>query len=243
MIGFEGGLRLTTLSGGTLSIDIGGSGIKGMVLDPNGEPLNEKERLETPRPANPQSVLTTIETLASMQPDFERVSIGFPGLVIDGVIITAPNLDGDWHGYRLADEVARVTARPVRVANDADMQGYGAIEGHGLEMVITLGTGFGSAVFTNGHLAANLELGHHPFRDGLTYEEYVGQAARKEVRNKVWNERVAAVIEQILPIWNPRMLYVGGGNAKKITFDLPERVSRVPNIAGILGGIRLWEFD
>ena len=88
---------------------------------------------------------------------------------------------------------------------------------------------------------ANLELGHHPFRNGRTYEELVGQVARKKAGNKKWSKRVARAIAQILPIWNPRILYLGGGNAKKLTIDLPENVKLVPNVAGILGGIRLWE--
>ncbi len=228
-------------TGGTLSIDVGGSGIKGMVLDPDGNPRNERVRIDTPRPACPQAVLQTIAEVAAEQPKFERVSIGFPGVVEFGVVKTAPNLDGDWSNVPLAAEVKRLTGKPCRVANDADVQGYGVVEGQGVEMVLTLGTGMGSAIFTNGHLVANLELGHHPFRNGKTYEELVGQAARKKAGSKKWNKRVAQAIAQVLPIWNPRILYLGGGNAKKLTLDLPENVKLVPNVAGILGGIRLWE--
>ncbi len=108
-------------------------------------------------------------------------------------------------------------------------------------MVLTLGTGMGAAVFTNGHLVPNLELGHHPFDNGKSYEELIGQAARKKVGNKKLNKRVRRVIAQILPIWNPRILYLGGGNAKKLTFDLPENVKLILNVAGILGGVRLWQ--
>jgi polyphosphate glucokinase len=229
------------LTGGTLSLDVGGSGIKGMVLDPGGTPLNDRVRIETPRPANPQAVLQTIAAVARRQPAFERVSIGFPGVVQFGIVMTAPNLDGDWNGIPLAAEVERITGKPCRAANDADVQGYGAIEGKGVEMVLTLGTGMGAAVFSNGHLVPNLELGHHPLADGKTYEQLVCQAARDEIGNTRWNRRVAQVIAQVLPIWNPRRLYLGGGNAKRLTIPLPENVRIVPNIAGILGGIRLWE--
>ena len=228
-------------TGGTLSVDVGGSGIKAMVLDPDGKPRNERVRIDTPRPASPEAVLQTIAAIAAEQPKFERVSIGFPGVVQFGVVKTAPNLDGDWSDVALAAEVTRLTGKPCRAANDADVQGYGAVEGKGVEMVLTLGTGMGSAIFTNGHLVANLELGHHPFRKGKTYEELVGQAARKKAGSKRWNKRVAQAIAQVLPIWNPRILYLGGGNAKRLTFDLPENVKLVPNVSGILGGIRLWE--
>jgi len=232
---------LSELKGGTLSIDVGGSGIKGMVLDPAGTPQNERVRIETPRPASPAAVLRTIAEVAEQQPAFERVSIGFPGVVQAGVVKTAPNLDGDWGEVPLATEVEKLTGKPCRAANDADVQGYGVIEGKGVEMVLTLGTGMGAAVFTNGHLAANLELGHHPLMKGKSYEELVGQAARKKIGNKKWNKRVARAIGQILPIWNPRVLYVGGGNVKKLNIRLPENVKLVANVAGILGGIRLWE--
>jgi polyphosphate glucokinase len=232
---------LAKLAGGTLSLDVGGSGIKGMVLDPGGRPLNKRTRVETPRPANPQAVLQAFAAVAAQQPAYERVSIGFPGVVQFGVVKTAPNLNGDWSDVPLAAEVERLTGKPCRTANDADVQGYGAIEGKGVEMVLTLGTGMGAAIFSNGHLVPNLELGHHPLDEGKTYEELVGQAARKKAGSVEWNRRVALAIAQIMPIWNPRILYLGGGNAKKLTIDLPGNVRIVPNVAGILGGIRLWE--
>jgi len=225
----------------TLSLDVGGSGIKGMVLDAGGNPLNEKVRIRTPRPAEPDAVLRTIRKVVAKQPEFDRVSVGFPGVVEFGVIRTAPNLDGDWSGVRLAEAIGKMTGKPCRAANDADVQGYGAIEGKGVEMVLTLGTGMGSAIFSNGHLVPNLELGHHPFADGKTYEELVGDAARKAMGNTPWQRWVKRVILQILPIWNPHRLYIGGGNSIKLRMKLPENVVIIPNVTGILGGIRLWE--
>lgn len=225
----------------TLSIDVGGSGIKGMVLNPAGHPLNDKVRVKTPRPASPAAVLDTIIRVAEQQPDFDRISIGFPGVVEFGVVMTAPNLDGDWSDVPLAAEVERLTGKPCRAANDADVQGYGAIEGRGVEMVLTLGTGMGSAVFTNGHLVPNLELGHHPFSRRKTYEEMLCQAARKRIGKKKWNKRVERAVNLIIPIWNPRRLYLGGGNAEKLIFELPQQARVISNDAGILGGIRLWE--
>ena len=232
---------MSDLAQNTLSLDVGGSGIKGMVLNPAGEPLNEKVRIKTPRPASPSAVLETIAQVAAQQPEFDRISIGFPGIVEFGVVKTAPNLDGDWSHVPLAAEVEKLIGKPCRAANDADVQGYGAIEGRGVEMVLTLGTGMGSAGFTNGHLAPNLELGHHPFSRKKTYEEMLCQAARKRIGRKKWNKRVERAVNLILPIWNPRRLYLGGGNAEKLTFDLPGQVRIVSNDAGILGGIRLWE--
>ena len=186
-------------------------------------------------------MLKVIRKLAAVQPAFDRVSIGFPGVVEFGVTHSAPNLKGDWSEVPLAALVSDITLRPCRVINDADMQGYGAIQGRGVEMMITLGTGMGAAIFTNGHLAPNLELGHHPWMGGESYEQRLGDAARKRIGNSRWSRRVAKAVDQMLVIWNPRVLYVGGGNAKKVGVKLPRRVKPVDNLAGILGGVRLWD--
>ncbi len=211
-----------------------------MVLDAAGEPVSERIRIKTPRPAEPQAVIDTVCAVARSQPGFDRVAVGFPGVVESGVVKTAPNLDGDWCDVPLAEALAQALDRPCRVANDADVQGYAVIEGIGVELVLTLGTGLGAALFTAGHLAPNLELGHHPFKSSQSYEDYVGEAARLEVGNERWSQRVREVITQVLPVWNPRNVYVGGGNAKHLTRSLPPGVQIVPNVAGILGGFHLW---
>ena len=161
----------------TLSIDIGGTGLKMLVLDPSGTAVDERQRVLTPRPATPGAVIEALRGLIAKQPPFDRVSVGFPGVVHDGVVWTAPNLHRSWRGVSLAKALREITGKPVRVANDADVQGYASVEGSGVEMVLTLGTGLGSALFVDGRLVPNLELGHHPLRKGMTYEDYVGKAA------------------------------------------------------------------
>lgn len=234
------GVSMNTSHSRTLSLDIGGSGIKGMVLDLAGSPVTERFRLPTPRPATPEAVLATVAEVAQHFSNYDRVSVGFPGVVHRGVVSTGANFDGDWNHVPLAEQVEALTGKPCRAANDADIQGYGAIEGQGVEMVLTLGTGMGSAIFTNGHLVPNLELGHHPLADGKSYEEWVGDAARVALGNGRWSGWVLRAIETILPIWNPTTLYLGGGNARHLEAGLPQAVRVVPNVAGILGGIRLW---
>ena len=225
----------------TLSIDIGGSGIKAIVLDPAGAPITERARLDTPSPATPDAVLATIEELIKSQGEFDRVSIGFPGVIQEGVTKVAPNLDPSWAGFPLAATITERTGKPVRVANDAAIQGLGVIEGKGFEVVITLGTGLGCCVYVDGHFG-HLELAHHPFRKRKTYEQRVGNAARKAAGNKRWNGRVREVIEQIERLFNYRKLYVGGGNVKHLVREgLPANVQVVDNVAGLLGGIRLWQ--
>ena len=224
----------------TLAIDIGGSGIKALLLDPKGDPVSEKFRIPTPQPPTPKAVIhTIIEISESLQP-YDRVSIGFPGVIQHGLVKTAPNLERSWPGTHLIKELERKLGKPVRAANDADVQGYGAIESRGVELVITLGTGFGTALFVEGHLVPNLEIGHHPFQNNHTYEQVLGAAALKKIGKKKWNQRLAKAIKILDRVINFDRLFIGGGNAKKVTITLPANVSLVSNVAGLLGGIALW---
>ncbi len=223
----------------TLAVDIGGSGIKVMVLDVSGNPLSDRKRLPTPEPAKPAAVIKTVVTLAEQQ-EFDRVSVGFPGVVQHGIIKTAVNLDPDWIKFDLATNLEKILSKSVKVANDADIQGFGAISGKGVELVITLGTGFGSALFLDGKLVPNLELGHHPFRKGETYEQQLGRAALAAEGKRKWNNRLQKAIANLEYLFNYDALYIGGGETSNINFDLPANAKVVPNIAGLLGGIKLW---
>lgn len=226
----------------TLAIDIGGTGLKALVLDAHGEKLTERVRVETPRPATPESVVAALVALVKPLAPFDRISVGFPGVVsMGGSTLTAPNLDKAWRNFALENALERRLKRPVRVLNDAGVQGFGVIEGKGVEMVLTLGTGMGCALYVDGRYVPNLELAHHPFNGKSTYEEHVGGKALAKLGKKKWNKHVAAVLAQIEPIWNPRRIYVGGGNAKHLRLDLPAHVRVTDNVAGLLGGIRLWD--
>ena len=225
----------------TLAIDIGGSGTKVILLDASGKPLGERARRKTPSPATPDAVMETIEKLVAEQPSFDRASVGFPGVVRQGITYTAVNLTKAWIGYPLADQLSQRLNCPVRVANDADIQGFGAISGEGVELVITLGTGFGSALFVNGQLVPNLEMAHHRFRKSETYEEQLGRAALEKIGKEKWNRRLQKAIESLEHLFNYDRLYIGGGEAKNITFKLPENAATVPNVLGLLGGIALWQ--
>ncbi len=224
----------------TLSVDIGGSGIKALVLDATGKAITERIRLETPQPPLPETVIDVIAQLSAMGGEFHQVSVGFPGVVKQGITETAANLHPDWIGFDLATALSKRLYRPVKVINDADMQGFGAISFEGLEMVITLGTGFGSALFIDGKLIPNLEMGHHPFRKGETYEEQLGRFALDKIGEKRWNKRLSKAINSLQHLFNYDFLYIGGGEATKIKIDLPKNVKTIPNIAGLLGGIALW---
>jgi polyphosphate glucokinase len=166
----------------TLCIDIGGTGIKSIVLDEEGQPITDRVRLLTPKPATPEAIFLIIEELARAHGEFDRISLGFPGVVKEGVVKTAPHLDPSWAGVDLKSELERRFERPARVVNDAVIHGLGVIEGQGFEVVITLGTGLGCGIYIDGK-AAHIELGHHPIDGGETYEHLVGEAARKAAGN------------------------------------------------------------
>ncbi|HXX66547.1 MAG TPA: ROK family protein [Polyangiaceae bacterium] len=225
----------------TLAIDIGGTGIKALVLDRFGTAISDRVRVETPRPATPKAILAVLFDLGAQLKPFDRISAGFPGVVFDGVIKTAPNLHPSWAGVPLAKKLERMFGKPARVLNDAGVQGFGVIEGKGLEMLLTLGTGLGCALFYEGTYIPNLELAHHPFRRGRTYEEDLGEVALARDGRKKWIRHLAQALAVIDPIWNPDRIYLGGGNAKYVTVSLPPHVRLTPNLAGLLGGIALWE--
>src|SRR6266404_5033539 len=168
----------------TLCVDIGGTGIKLIVADDKARPVSERARAETPQPATPLAVLRVIENLVKTQPSFDRVSVGFPGVIRNGVTETAYNLHPRWVGYNLARQLAKRLHKPVRVCNDADVQGFGAVKGRGVELLITLGTGMGCALFVDGTLVPNLELAHHPFHKGKTYEDLLGKEGLKKLGKK-----------------------------------------------------------
>jgi polyphosphate glucokinase len=224
----------------TLAIDIGGTGMKGMLLDPQGKPFSERERALTPDPATPISMLKIIDVFAARLGKFDRVSVGFPGVVKSGATLTAHNLNPKWVGFELQKVLERRLGKPTRVANDAAVQGFGAIRGRGVELVITLGTGFGSSLFTNGHLVPGLELAHHPWRKSKTYEDYLGRHGLKKYGRKRWNGYVKKAIAQLDALFNFDHLYIGGGNSSKIDFALPKHVTQVPNQDGLIGGVALW---
>jgi polyphosphate glucokinase len=238
--------KLGTSTGGaapfTLGVDVGGTNIKASVLDAAGVLAAEQIRSSTPNPATPQAVLETIAKLAAQLPPFQRISVGFPGVVKGGKVITAPNLGTNyWAGFRLVEALADRFGTPVRLLNDAAVQGLGVVEGHGLECVITLGTGVGCALFRNRRLLLHLELGQYHARSRKTYDQYIGQAALQKKGPERWNRRVRKVIDTVTELTACDVLYIGGGNARKLAVEMPPHVKIVSNTAGITGGIRLWE--
>ena len=226
----------------TLAIDIGGTRLKASVLDAKGEMTEPPHRVDTPHPATPDAVLDALLTLIAPLGAFDRISIGFPGVVRHGSVLTAPNLGTEaWRGCSLAGLLTERLGKPARMLNDATVQGLGVISGSGLECVITLGTGMGFALFDDGRPTPHMELSQHPVHRGKTYDQWIGNAAFHKAGGRRWNKRVRKAIGWIATLVNYDVLLIGGGNAKNLTGELPSNVHIVPNQAGITGGIRLWD--
>lgn len=225
-----------------LAIDIGGSNIKATMLNKKGDMIADYKKLPTPSPATPEKTLQTIEQLSKNFKGYVRVSVGFPGYVKKGVVITAPNLGTEaWQQTNLTEKLTALLGKPTIVVNDADMQGLGVISGKGFEIVVTLGTGFGTATYNNGVLLPHLELAHHPVTKSKDYDAYIGDKEMERIGLTKWNQRMRRVLDILKTVFNYDHLFIGGGNSSEISFELDSNISIVNNKDGIKGGARLWD--
>ncbi len=229
-------------NGDILAIDIGGSHIKGNILNAQGVEQVKYSKLNTPDLATPQAVIQTILQLVKGMPDYEKVSVGFPGYIRNGVVFTAPNLGNEhWKQIDLGQQISNALKKPVRLVNDADQLGLGVVSGKGFELAVTLGTGVGTACVIDGYLLPHLELAHHPIRKDEDYDAYIGEKALKKEGKEKWNKRVQKVLDILQVVFNYDSLYLGGGNAKALTITLGENIHLFTNEAGIKGGAKLWD--
>lgn len=224
----------------TLVIGIAAADLEVVLLDPAGVPVSECVRTELSSDSPPGAVLPALWDLVETLGEFDRISVGFPGEVVDGVTTTVGMLDDRWRDFALATSLATFSLRPARVANGAELLRHAVIRGTGVELVLTLGSGLGSALFCDGRAVPGFELAHHQLRKGNTYAEYVAGGAIDRVGKRKWNKRVRRMIEEVLPVWNPRRLYLAGRNAKYVQAPLPELVELVSPTAVLVGGIALW---
>lgn len=230
-----------TPKGNILSIDIGGTNIKACILSPNGKLITPFKKSPTPKKSTPKAVLETIKLLTGSLKDFEKISIGFPGYVKLGMVQTAPNLaENKWINIDLAQQVSTLFNKPVRLINDADLQGLGIVSGKGFEIVMTLGTGFGTSLLFDGQLLPHFELAHFPISKTDDYDDFIGDKAFKKLGEKAWNKRLKYIIEIYKTVFNYDKLYIGGGNSSQISFELDKNIKLVSNKDGIKGGAKLW---
>ena len=227
-----------------LTIDIGGTHIKATILNEAGELQMEYKKVPTPDKATPTAVLDAIKGLVKDFPAYTHVSAGFPGSVRNGVVYTAPKLGNpDWKMIDLGQQLSNTLDKPTRLVNDADQLGLGVASGKGFELVVTLGTGFGTALLMDGYLLPHLELAHHPVSKDRDYDEYVGKKALDKEGKEKWNNRIGKVIEVLKVVFNYDRLYLGGGNADQVDIKLDKNIIVVTNKDGIKGGAKLWQLE
>jgi polyphosphate glucokinase len=233
-----------------LGIDIGGSGVKGAPVDTvRGELLQERVRVPTPQPSDVSSVVEAVAEVAGQFDGYDRVGITFPGVVVDGVTRTAANVDKSWIDAPAAQLFSERLGKPVSVLNDADAAGVAEVAfgaGHdqrGLTMMLTFGTGIGSALFLDGTLIPNTEFGHLEL-DGKDAELRASDRAREQedLSWEKWAGRVQEYLRHVEMLLSPRLFIVGGGVSKKADKWLPLIEIRTPivvatllNNAGIIG--------
>lgn len=242
----------------TLAVDCGGTGLKAMVLDAAGTPLSERVKRRTPYPCPPDVLVGAVRKLAAQTGiDYDRVSVGLPGMVRGGVVHATPHyvteagpftpvrpdLVKEWHKFDVRAALEAALARPTRVLNDAEIAGLAVIEGRGFEVLLTLGTGLGCALFDDGRLVPKIEMSQAPFRKGQTFDQQLGHHARRRLGASGWTDRVANAIHTLRPVLWWDHIYVGGGGAKHLTRDLGDDVTIISNDYGLLGGVRLWEIN
>ena len=245
----------------TLSVDCGGLYLKSSVLDDAGTMHSKPSRIPTPYPLSPELFVETIASIASELPTAYRATIGMPGMIRNGVVVAIPHyvnrkgpnskLDPEllnaWSGFDAQSAIAAKLGISTLVLNDAEVHGAGIITGTGYEVVITLGTGLGFAIFYGGKLAPHFELSHATIRRNTTIDKWIGEHERKRLGTIFWSRRVRQLIDELRPVFKWDRLYIGGGNARLIRpVDLErmgEDVVIVPNSAGVAGGVRAWSLE
>ena len=235
-----------------LGVDIGGSGIKGALVDTEtGEMVAKRRRIPTPQPATPKAVIRTVKKIVAHFDYDGPIGVGIPSVVVDGVVKSAANIDDGWIGYPGQKGIAEATGCPVTLLNDADVAAiaemrFGAGRGcQGVVMVFTLGTGIGSAMFVNGRLVPNLELGHIFMRNQKKDAEgYASDRIRqeKDLSWSAWGRRLNEYFQYIEGLFSPRRIIIGGGVSKKyekflqyIDINAEVAPAELLNQAGIVG--------
>ena len=243
----------------TLTVDCGGTGIKASVLDKGGKVLIDFPYLKTPYPLSPSKLISIIDDFVKADNRIKRVTLGLPGMIRGGKVIVIPHyvnasgprgvvdphLKKAWYGFDMQTMLKKKIKLPTLVLNDAEVHASAVITGKGLETVLTFGTGLGSAIFSYGVIAPHLEISHATIRYGKSIGSWIGEQARRRLGNQLWSRRVKSLIQELYPmiIWDK--LYIGGGNAQRISksalksFDY--KVKIIPNSAGVTGGVKAWD--
>ncbi len=234
-----------------LGIDIGGTGIKSAIVETKtGELVTERKRVATPRPATPDAIGQTLKEVVEQHEWSGPIGIGFPAAIQHGIARTAANVDKTFIGLPIAECFSKHTGCPVYIANDADVAGLAEMrfgagrDNRGVVLIVTIGTGLGTALFSDGHLQPNTELGHVYLSNGVEAERYASEAVRivKELKWKEWGERLNLYLTTMESLHWPDLIVLGGGVSEKLHTFSPMLTTTVPvvaasflNQAGIVG--------
>ena len=234
-----------------LGIDVGGTGIKSAVVETtSGELSSEKFRIETPRPATPKAVAEVLKEMIAHHQWQGPVGIGFPAAIQHGIARTAANIDKSFIGLPIAEYFSGETGCDCFIANDADVAGMAEMrfgagkDNDGVVLIITLGTGIGTALFSEGHLLPNTELGHVFLENGREAERYASALVREaqELKWKEWGERLNLYLTTMENLLWPDLIVLGGGVSEKLHKFSPLLTTKAPivaasflNRAGIVG--------
>ena len=235
----------------TLGIDIGGSGIKGAIVDTKtGELLTERHRIETPKPATPEAIATVVKEMVAHFNWKKAVGCSFPTTIVNGKCIHSGNLSEEWLNVKVDKLFKKECKLPFYISNDADLAGVAEINlgagknEKGVVIVITIGTGIGSGLFYNGKLIPNLEVGKMLHTNGQIIEFHTADSVRKreELTLENWAKRLDTLLEYMRIVYSPSLIVLGGGISKKfdnfkkhLTTDVPIKVAEFKNNAGIIG--------
>jgi polyphosphate glucokinase len=240
----------------TLAVDCGGGTLKFASVDSGGSILKQKN-IKVAYPFSPSDLVITIEEVFEEFSPIDRVVVGIPGMIRQGVIITTPHyqniagprshvdakLKNAWDGFDAKEAIASKLNIETFVLNDAQLHGFGVIEGVGVELVLTFGTGLGYALFIDGHLTPHFELSRSPIGFNNIYDEYIGETERRRLGNRWWSWRVLRLINKIKPVFEPDTIYIGGGNAQNLTTTtlkhLPPNTKLTDNSAALKGAAKL----
>jgi polyphosphate glucokinase len=234
-----------------LGIDIGGTGIKGAVVNTKtGELLTERFRIPTPKPATPEAVAKVVKEMIAHFEWTKAVGCSFPTTIVNGKCIHSGNLSGEWLNVKVDKLFKKVCKLPFFVSNDADLAGLAEVslgaakKEKGVVIVITIGTGIGSGLFFNGKLIPNLEIGKMLHTNGEIIELYTADSARKRENLKLqeWAQRFDALLAYIKLVYSPNLVVLGGGISKRydgfkdyLMTDVNVKVAEFKNNAGIIG--------
>lgn len=242
-----------------LGIDIGGTGIKGAIVDvKSGELTTERYRIPTPKPATPEAVSKVIHKIVKHFNWTGLVGCGFPTPLHHGTCLSGGNLHKDWKGTNVKKLFQNKTGNQYAIVNDADAAGLAEIgfgagaNKEGVVVMITLGTGIGSAIFLDGKLLPNTEFGHVLHKNGEVFEKYAADSARKreKLSRKKWGDRLHEYFEHIELLLSPDLFIIGGGASKKldkfearININTPIVAAESENNAGIIGAALAAKFQ